>query len=78
MFPWQKKINDANLLQLIPGWKQPSRGSAEPLGVRGTVPRSFVLLSVCGDRFGAQSGYDGSKPKIPTMFPGCFHGTEKD
>jgi hypothetical protein len=24
------------------------------------------------------NGYDGSKPKIPTVFPGCFHGKEKD
>jgi hypothetical protein len=24
------------------------------------------------------TGYDGSKQKIPTMFPGCFHGKEKD
>jgi hypothetical protein len=23
-------------------------------------------------------GYDGGKPKIPTMFPGWFHGKEKD
>jgi hypothetical protein len=26
----------------------------------------------------AQPGYDGSKPKIPMMFPGCIHDKEKD
>jgi len=26
----------------------------------------------------AQPGYDGGKPKIPMMFPGCIHGKEKD
>ncbi|MFZ0927992.1 MAG: hypothetical protein WAN11_05305 [Syntrophobacteraceae bacterium] len=28
--------------------------------------------------FEAQPDYDGSKPKIPMMFPGCIHGKEKD
>jgi hypothetical protein len=32
----------------------------------------FVVLIL------TQPGYDGSKPKIPMMFPGCFHGKEKD
>jgi len=34
--------------------------------------------NVCGHHFEAQLGYDGSKPKIPMMFPGCIHGKEKD
>jgi hypothetical protein len=33
--------------------------------------------NVCGAHF-ASTGYDGGKPKIPMMFPGCFHGTGKD
>jgi hypothetical protein len=32
----------------------------------------FVVLVL------TQPGYDGSKPKIPMMFPGCIHGKEKD
>jgi hypothetical protein len=59
------------------GVARPAR-NAEPLRVRGTVPRSFVLLNVCGAHFEAQPGYEGSQPKIPTMFPGCFIGKEKD
>jgi hypothetical protein len=33
--------------------------------------------NVCGAHFEAQPGYDGCKPKIPMMFPGCIHGKEK-
>jgi hypothetical protein len=31
----------------------------------------FVVLIV------RLNGYDGSKPKIPMVFPGCIHGKEK-
>ena len=34
--------------------------------------KMFVVLIV------RLNGYDGSKPKIPMMFPGCIHGKEKD
>jgi hypothetical protein len=39
---------------------------------------SRPVENVCGAHFEAQPGYDGSKPKIPMMFPGCIHGKEKD
>jgi hypothetical protein len=48
-------------------------------------PQSSVLRNgrrrraenVCGAHFEAQP-YDGGKPKIPMMFPGCIHDKEKD
>jgi hypothetical protein len=36
------------------------------------------MENVCGAHFEAQRDYDGAKPKIPVMFPGCIHGKEKD
>ena len=33
--------------------------------------------NVCGAHFETQPGYNGSKPKIPMMFPGCIHAKKK-
>ena len=48
----EKKINDATLLQLIPGWKQPGRGSA-PAGSRSAaVSRRLKALYIGVTRLG--------------------------
>jgi hypothetical protein len=39
---------------------------------------AWLLGGLSIAHFEDQPGYDGSKPKIPMMFPGCIHGKEKD
>ncbi|MFZ0928341.1 MAG: hypothetical protein WAN11_07060, partial [Syntrophobacteraceae bacterium] len=39
---------------------------------------AWLLGGLSIAHFEARPGYDGSKPKIPMMFPGCIHGKEKD
>jgi hypothetical protein len=46
-----------------------------PSAFRGPCRRAE---NVCSVHFEAQPDYDGTKPKIPIMFPRCIHGKEKD
>ncbi len=50
----------------------PSPQSSVLLTARVVEWKMFVVLIL------TQPGYDGGKSKIPKMFPGCFHGKEKD
>ena len=54
-------------------WQGNQGVAAEAYRVRRARKRMFD-----GVHFEAQLGYEGSKPKIPMMFPGCIHGKEKD